>query len=62
MFVEPIPHDALSLSIDVISIYIIWKNESLRNRENLQYKKSADSVLLRLLMRTNGKCNNSHAP
>ena len=23
---------------------IIWKNESFRNRENLQYKKTADSV------------------
>ena len=30
--------------------------------ENLQYKKTADSVVLRLFMRTNGKCNNSHAP
>ena len=37
-------------------------NRSFRNREDLQYKKTADSVLLSLFMRTNGKCNNSHAP
>ena len=30
--------------------------------ENLQYKKTADSVILSLFVRTNGKCNNSHAP
>ena len=42
--------------------YIIWKIRSLRNRENLQYKKTTDSVLLYLFMRTNGKCNNSHTP
>ena len=41
---------------------IIWKNGSFGNRENLQYKKTADSVLLRLFMRTNGKCNNSDTP
>ena len=43
---------------------IIWENGSIRNRENLQYKKPADSVLLSLslFMRTNGKCNHSHAP
>ena len=41
---------------------IIWKKGSFRNRENLQYKKTADLVLLSLCMRTNGKCNNSHAP
>ena len=29
-------------------------NRSFRNRENLQYKKTEDSVLLSLLMRTNG--------
>ena len=46
------------LNIDKYS----WKNGSLRNRENLQYKKTADSVLLSLFMRTNRKCNNSHAP
>ena len=28
---------------------IIWKNGSFRNRENLQYKKTAYSVLLSLL-------------
>ena len=28
---------------------------SFRNRENLQYKKTAASILLRLFMRTNGK-------
>ena len=38
------------------------KNGSVRNRENLQYKKTAGSVLLSLFMRTNGKCNNSHVP
>ena len=41
---------------------IIWKNGSFRNRENLQNKKTADSVLLSLFIETNGKCNNSHAP
>ena len=30
------------------------KNGSYRNRENLQYKKTADSVLLSLFTRTNG--------
>ena len=30
--------------------------------ENPQNKKTADSVLLSLFMRTNGKCNNFHAP
>ena len=39
-------------------LWIIWKNGSVRNRENLQYKKMADSVLLSLFMRTNGNCNN----
>ena len=38
------------------------KNGSFRNRENLQYRKTAYSVLLSLFMRTNGKNNNSHAP
>ena len=41
---------------------IIWKNGSFRNRENLLYKKTADSVLLSLFMRTNREGNNSHAP
>ena len=41
---------------------LIWKNGSFRNRENLLYKKTADSVLLSLFMRINAKCNNSHAP
>ena len=45
-----------------VSLKIIWKNGSFRNRENLQYYKTADSVLLSLFMRANGKCNNSHAP
>ena len=36
---------------------IIWKNESFRNREN-----HSRLSLLSLFMRTNGKCNNSHAP
>ena len=35
---------------------------SFRNRENLKNKKKADSVLLNLFMRTNGECNDSHAP
>ena len=40
------------------------KNGSFRNRENLQYKKTAFSVLLSMFMfmKTNGKCNNPHAP
>ena len=44
---------------------IICINGSLRNIESpvsLQYKKTTDSVLLSLFMRTNGKCNNTHAP
>ena len=41
---------------------IIWKNGSLRNRENLQYMKTANSVLLSQFMRTNGNCNSPHAP
>ena len=36
------------------------ENGSFRNRENLHYKKTADSVLLGLFMRANEKCNNSH--
>ena len=43
-------------------IEIIWKNGSFRNRDNLQYKKTADSLILSLFMRTNGKFNNAHAP
>ena len=46
--------------LTVNSHKIIVKNGSLRNSENLQYKETADSVLLNLFMRTNGKCNNSH--
>ena len=41
---------------------ISGKNGLFRNIENLQHKKIADLVLLSLFMRTNGKCNNSHAP
>ena len=52
--VFPLSHFALFL--------IIWKNRSFWNRENLQYKKTADSLILSLFMRTNGMCNNSHAP
>ena len=37
------------------------ENRPFRNRENLQYKKTADSILLSLFMRNNGKCNNCHA-
>ena len=36
--------------------------KSFRKRENLQYMKMADSVLLNLFLRTNGMCNNSHVP
>ena len=36
-------------------ILIIGKNRSLRNRENLHYKKTSDLVLLGLFLRTNGK-------
>ena len=39
---------------------IIWENGSYRNRENLQYSETADSVLFSLLMRTNGKNTSSH--
>ena len=49
-------------SIDCPSDTINLENDIFRNRENLQYPKTAGSVLLSLLMRINGKCNNSHAP
>ena len=39
---------------------IIWQNGSFRNRENLQCKKTAESDLLSLFMRTNEKCNKSN--
>ena len=39
---------------------LIWKTDP-SEIENLQYKKTADSVILSLFVRTNGKCNNSHA-
>ena len=42
--------------------WIICKNGYFRYRENLQNKKTADSVLLSLFIKINGKCNNSHAP
>ena len=45
----------------MVSVQIIWKTDPSET-ENLLYKKTADSVLLSLLMRTNGKCNISHAP
>ena len=48
--------------IELCSGKTIWRNGSFRNRENLQYKKTADSVLFSLFMRTNVKCNDSHAP
>ena len=35
---------------------------NLEKMENLQYKKTAELVLLSLFMSLNGKCNNSHAP
>ena len=44
------------------NLQIILKNGSFRNIENLQFKKTANSVLLSLFIRTNGKCNKSHAP
>ena len=43
-----------------VGLNIIWRNESFKNRENLQEKKAADSVLLSLFMKINGKCNDSH--
>ena len=53
----------LYIAKDIVCKYnVIWKNGSFRNTENLQYKKTADSVLLSMFMRPNGKCNNSHAP
>ena len=53
----------LIVSTDIQSnLLIIWKNGSFRKKENLPYKKTADSVLLSLFRRTNGKGNNSHAP
>ena len=50
------------LTTAVVTSKLPGKNGSSRNRENLQYKKTADLVLLSLLMRTNGKCKDSHAP
>ena len=47
--------------IDMYSLQNHLKNVSFRNKENLHYKITADSVLLSLFMRTNGKCNNSQA-
>ena len=44
------------------TVKIIWKSGSFRNRVNLQYKQTADSVLMSLFMRTNGKCNYTHTP
>ena len=52
---------AIRYSLPTI-LKIIWKNGSFRNRENLHYKKTADSVLLSLFMSINGKCNSSYAP
>ena len=40
---------------------IIWKTDP-SEIENLQYKKTADWVLLILFMRINGECKHSHAP
>ena len=39
---------------------LIWKNGSFKNRENLQYKERAASVLLSPFMRNIGKCNISN--
>ena len=65
---EPFPRDVIGWSA-VCDCVISWliltylltsriqlinlENGSFRNRENLQYKKTADSVLLSLFMRTN---------
>ena len=38
------------------------ENGSFRYRENLQFKKTAILVLVSQFMRSNGRCNNSHAP
>ena len=39
----------------------MWKNGSFYNRENLQNKETAVSVLLSPFMRANGKCNISNS-
>ena len=63
LFIAVCPRSwSLQYTVDPCKLKITWKNRSFRNRENLQYKKTAGSVLLSLFMRTNGKCNNSHAP
>ena len=38
------------------------KKGSFRNRGNLLFKKTANSISFGLFMRTNGKCNDSHCP
>ena len=46
----------MSFEVEVaFKLNIIWINGSFRNREKLQYYKTADSVLLSLFLRTNGK-------
>ena len=50
-----------NLNYDVFLSLNILENRSFRNTENLQFKKTEDSVLLNLFMRTNGKCNNFNA-
>ena len=44
-------HLSICLCNKYQNLTIIWKNASFRNRENLQYKKTSDSVLLSLFMR-----------
>ena len=56
-----LPDDDNHKSEDKID-QIIWKNGSFRNRDYLLYKKTAILVLMSLLMRTNEKCSNLHAP
>ena len=47
---SPVPRKVFQRSVDWRTYttfhehQIIWKNGSFRNRENLQYKKTADSV------------------
>ena len=50
-----------TLHFNILKLLIIWKKMDPSVIENLQYQKIADTVLLSLFMRTNGKCNNFHA-
>ena len=57
-----IGHSPIFPKTHMLLLINFLENGSYRNRENLQYKETSDSVLLSLFMRTNGKCSNSHAP